>query len=64
MAFVSGAYAQGLTTAEKTLVTKGVKANFTEVELGKLASQKSHDPDVKPFGEQMVPDHSKANDNL
>jgi putative membrane protein len=64
VAVVSGAYAQGLTTAEKTFVTKAVKGNFAEVELGKLASQKSNSPDVKAFGEQMVTDHSKANDNL
>ena len=63
-AVVSGAYAQGLSTAEKTFVTKAAKGNFAEVELGKLASQKSHNADVKAFGEQMVTDHSKANDNL
>jgi putative membrane protein len=64
LAVISGAYAQGLTTAEKTFVTKAAKGNFAEVELGKLASQKSHNADVKAFGEQMVTDHSKANDNL
>ena len=63
-AVVSAAYAQGLTTAEKTFVTKAAKGNLAEVELGKLASQKSHNADVKAFGEQMVTDHSKANDNL
>ena len=64
VAVVTGAYAQGLSTAEKTFVTKATKGNFAEVELGKLASQKSHNADVKAFGEQMVTDHSKANDNL
>jgi predicted outer membrane protein len=64
LAVATGAYAQGLTTAEKTFVTKAAKGNFAEVELGKLASQKSHNADVKAFGEQMVTDHSKANDNL
>lgn len=64
LAVVTGAYAQGLTTAEKTFVTKAAKGNLAEAELGKLASQKSHNPDVKAFGEQMVTDHSKANDNL
>ena len=64
LAVVTGAYAEGLTTAEKTFVTKAAEGNFAEVELGKLASQKSHNPDVKAFGEQMVTDHSKANDNL
>jgi putative membrane protein len=64
LAVVNDAFAQGLTTAEKTFVTKAAKGNFAEVELGKLASQKSHNADVKAFGEQMVTDHSKANDNL
>ena len=64
VAVVTGAYAQGLSTAEKIFVTKATKGNFAEVELGKLASQKSHNADVKAFGEQMVTDHSKANDNL
>jgi putative membrane protein len=64
LALVNGAYAQGLSTAEKTFVTKAAKGNFAEAELGKLASQKSHNADVKAFGEQMVTDHSKANDNL
>jgi putative membrane protein len=64
LAVVSGAYAQGLSAAEKAFVTKAAKGNFAEVELGKLASQKSHNADVKAFGEQMVTDHAKANDNL
>ena len=64
LAVVSGAYAQGLSTADKTFVTKAAKGNFAEAELGKLASQKSHNADVKAFAEQMVTDHSKANDNL
>ncbi|MBV8214225.1 MAG: DUF4142 domain-containing protein [Verrucomicrobia bacterium] len=64
VAVVTSAYAQGLTTAEKTFVTKAAKGNFAEVELGKLASQKSHNADVKAFADQMVTDHSKANDNL
>jgi putative membrane protein len=36
----------------------------TEVELGKLAAEKGSDPAVKAFGQQMVDDHSKANDQL
>jgi putative membrane protein len=35
-----------------------------EVMMGKLAAEKASDPDVKAFGQQMVDDHSKANDQL
>jgi putative membrane protein len=58
------AHAQGLSTPEKTFVEKAAKGNFAEVELGKLASQKSSNAQVKAFGQQMINDHSKANDNL
>jgi putative membrane protein len=53
-----------LTSAEKTFITKAAKGNLAEVELGKLASEKSHNQQIKDFGQQMVTDHSKANDNL
>ena len=35
-----------------------------EVALGNLAAQNSQSDDVKSFGERMVSDHSKANDEL
>jgi putative membrane protein len=35
-----------------------------EVELGQLAAQKASSPEVKNFGQHMVDDHSKANDQL
>jgi len=36
----------------------------TEVELGRIATQKASAASVKRFGEQMVTDHSKAGSNL
>lgn len=37
---------------------------MTEVELGRLAAQKATRDDVKQFGQKMVDDHTKANDQL
>lgn len=34
------------------------------MELGKLATEKASSDDVKKFGQRMVDDHSKANDQL
>jgi putative membrane protein len=63
LVFAGGVSAE-LSSTEKTFVTKAAKGNMAEVELGKLASDKSHNQQVKDFGQQMVTDHSKANDNL
>jgi putative membrane protein len=43
---------------------KAAEGNTAEVELGKLAEEKASNQQVKQFGEQMVNDHSKANEEL
>lgn len=43
---------------------KAAQGGMAEVQLGQLAAQKGGTPDVKAFGQQMVDDHSKANDQL
>ncbi|WP_343560831.1 DUF4142 domain-containing protein [Sphingobacterium sp.] len=45
-------------------VTEAANGGMAEVELGKLAQEKAQHADVKAFGEMMVKDHSKANDEL
>jgi len=37
---------------------------MAEVDLGQLAASKASDADVKQFGQRMVDDHGKANDEL
>ena len=37
---------------------------MAEVDLGKLAASKATNADVKQFGQRMVDDHGKANDEL
>jgi putative membrane protein len=49
---------------DTAFVTSAADAGMLEVQLGKLAAAKGSSPEVKRFGESMVADHSKANDEL
>jgi putative membrane protein len=51
-------------SAEIKFVKDAAIGGLTEVELGKLASQKATSDSVKQFGQKMVDDHSKANEQL
>jgi len=51
-------------TSDQAFVKAAARGGLAEVELGKLAQQKASSNDVKQFGERMVADHSKANDEL
>jgi predicted outer membrane protein len=48
LVFAGGLSAE-LTSAEKTFVIKAAKGNLAEAELGKLASEKSHNQQIKDF---------------
>ncbi len=50
--------------ADNTFVTKAAEGGMAEVQLGNLAKTNAESSDVKSFGDQMVTDHSKANDDL
>lgn len=50
--------------ADQSFVTKAAIGGMAEVKLGQLATQKASNADVKKFGQQMVDDHGKANDEL
>lgn len=45
-----------------SFVTKAIEGNLAEVQMGKLAQQKGQDDDVKELGEDLVEDHSAANE--
>lgn len=49
---------------DKKFLKDAALGGMTEVELGKLATQKASRDDVKQFGQKMVDDHGKANDQL
>jgi putative membrane protein len=50
--------------ADNTFAMKAASGGMSEVKLGQLAAEKGTNPAVKQFGERMVSDHSKANDEL
>jgi len=49
---------------DKKFLKDAAIGGLMEVELGKLATQKGSSDGVKKYGQKMVDDHSKANDQL
>jgi putative membrane protein len=47
---------------DQAFVTKALEGGMAEVELGKLAADKSQSQDVKQFAQKMVNDHSQMGD--
>ena len=62
------AFAQATATppnsTDQTFMLNTAKASMAEVELGKLAAQNASSAQVKKFGQKMVDDHTKANEEL
>lgn len=56
--------ANRLSNPDATFANKAAQGGMAEVQLGQLATQKASNPDVKAFGQRMVDDHSKANDEF
>jgi putative membrane protein len=52
------------TTGDQQFVTKAAQGNMAEVNLGQLATRKAQSDDVKKFGQHMVDDHTKAEQDL
>jgi len=51
-------------SADTHFAIKAAQGGMAEVKLGQLAATKASNPDVKAFGQKMVDDHTKANDQL
>jgi putative membrane protein len=50
--------------ADATFVRSAAEGGMAEVEMGRLAVQHGSNDAVKQFGQRMIDDHSKANDEL
>jgi putative membrane protein len=56
--------ASKLSLADQRFIKEAVQGGMSEVELGQLAVEKGSSEEVRKFGQQMVDDHTKANDRL
>jgi putative membrane protein len=54
----------GLSPLDEKFMQNAAKGNNAEVELGRLAVEKGGNSEVKSFGQRMIDDHTKANDQL
>jgi putative membrane protein len=53
-----------LSSAGSEFIADAARGGMMEVELGQLAVQRAASADVKKFGQRMIDDHSKANNEL
>jgi putative membrane protein len=51
-------------TADSAFITEAAEGGMAEVEMGKLAASKAQNPEVRQFGQQMMSDHTRANNEL
>jgi putative membrane protein len=56
--------ARSLDSADHKFVEDAAQGGMAEVALGQLAQQRGSHAQVKAFGQRMVDDHTKANDDL
>jgi putative membrane protein len=53
-----------LAATDRAFVMEAARGGMAEVEMGRVAVTKASNADVKQFGQRMVDDHGKANDEL
>jgi len=63
-ASAASASATPMDPADSDFMMKAAQGGMAEVDMGNMASSKATNADVKKFGDRMVTDHSKANEEL
>ena len=51
-------------STDKKFVKEAMQGGMAEIQLGQVASQKAQSEDVKQFGQHMVDDHTKLNEQM
>ena len=60
----ANAISKATTSSPESFMKDAAEGSMAEVQLGKLAGQKSKDPEIKKFGQMMVTDHTAAGNDL
>ena len=60
----TGSMTSSMDPADNDFMMKAAQGGMAEVNMGNMASSKATNAEVKKFGDRMVTDHSKANDEL
>ncbi len=53
-----------LNLTDKNFITKAAQGGIAEIKLGQLATERGVSDAVKQYGQQMIAEHTKANDEL
>jgi putative membrane protein len=64
LAFASQKQAEDAKMTDERLVTILHDTNKEEIQAGRLAQQKGSSPEIKSYGEKLVTDHTKADDQV
>lgn len=61
---VANAVSGAMTSSPESFMKEAAQGGMAEVEMGKLASTKASDPEIKKFGQMMVTEHTAAGNDL
>src|SRR5438445_3804404 len=61
---VANTVSSATTPGPEAFIKDAAQGGMAEVQLGKLAEQKSKDPEIKKFAQMMVTDHTTAGNDL